>query len=217
MTNTSPPGTERPRYFHGQLLTAKDFADEQDYFREKQRRHNRLLHGWGVVCGLSVTPAAEGCAVVVSPGYALDPCGDEILVEEAELLRLPREWREDGDLGHAVTDDAVCPDGAWTVAIRYVEIPIYFVPAIGGSDDSDSLQASRIRESYELCALTSPPAGHERDRRRRRSGDLDACPSYPPDPEARWVVLAEVRLQGGRVTVPEKQRKPAQIGIRVHA
>ena len=200
MMNMNSPGAERPRYFHGQLLTAQDFADEQDYFREKLRRHNRLLHGWGVVCGLSVTPAAGRCAVVVSPGYALDPCGDEILLEEEALLRLPRGWRDD-DLGHEVADESACPDGVWTVAIRYVEIPAYFVPAIGGSGDSDSLQASRIRESYDLCALATQPGGYKRDRKRRRDGDIDACPPCPPDPEERWVVLAEARVQGGRVTV----------------
>ena len=31
---------------------------EQDYYREKMRRHNRYLHGWGVVCGCSVEAVA---------------------------------------------------------------------------------------------------------------------------------------------------------------
>jgi hypothetical protein len=208
MTNTNPPGIERPRYFHGQFLTAQDFADEQDYFLEKLRRHNRLLHGWGVVCGLRVAPTAKSCAVVVSPGYALDPCGDEVLVEEEILLRLsPPEGPEQGDGPEAAeTDAASCPDGAWTVAIRYVEIPVRFVPGMGGSGDSDSLQASRIRESYELCALaTLPalPAGSESGSNRGRSGVSGVCPPCPPDPEARWVVLAEVRVQGGRVSVDD--------------
>lgn len=48
-------GLTRPRYFNGQLLTADDLQAEQNYFREKLRRHNRCLHGWGVVRGLEVT------------------------------------------------------------------------------------------------------------------------------------------------------------------
>jgi len=200
MTNTNPPGTERPRYFHGQLLTAQDFADEQDYFREKLRRHNRLLHGWGVVCGLRVTPATKRCAVVVSPGYALDPCGDEILVEQEVLLRLPHRGREKGgdDFSAAGVEDPACPDGAWTVAVRYAEILAQLVPVIG---EDDSPQPSRIRETFELRALPALSADHERDRKRRRSGDLDTCLPCPPDPEERWVVLAEVRVQSGRVMV----------------
>jgi hypothetical protein len=207
MMNTNPPGIERPRYFHGQLLTAQDFIDEQDYFREKLRRHNRLLHGWGVVCGLRVTPAEQGCEVIVAPGYALDPCGDEVLVEEEILLRLSRPEGVEGDGPEAAESDAAsCPDGAWTVAIRYVEIPARFVPVMGGSPDTDALQASRTRESYELCAfatLPALPAGYDPGSKRWHSGASGVCPSCPPDPEARWVVLAEVKVQGGRVTVKD--------------
>ena len=45
---------ERNRYFAGQLLDETDLTEEQLYFREKNRRHNRLLHGWGIVSGLGV-------------------------------------------------------------------------------------------------------------------------------------------------------------------
>ena len=37
---------ERMRYFPRQLLTADDMRTEQEYFREKMRRHNRYLVGW---------------------------------------------------------------------------------------------------------------------------------------------------------------------------
>jgi hypothetical protein len=43
---------ERVKYFSRQLLTADDMTADQDYFRNKMRRHNRYLHGWGVVCGM---------------------------------------------------------------------------------------------------------------------------------------------------------------------
>ena len=81
-------GLERLRYFPRQLLTADDMRAEQEYFREKQRRHNRLLHGWGVVCGLEVVLDAETgpLAVCVCPGYALGPFGDEIYVPEPKRL-----------------------------------------------------------------------------------------------------------------------------------
>jgi hypothetical protein len=194
MTNTNSPGTERPRYFRGQILTEQDFASEQDYFREKLRRHNRLLHGSGVVCGLRVASAEEDCAVTISPGYALDPCGDEILLEEETLLRLPRSGQS------APQVDAPCPDGTWYVAVRYAEIPAQFVPAIGGTGETDSVQPSRIRESAEVQALLALPAGYEARSGRRRAA-AGACPPCPPDPEGRWVALAEVRVQWGQVRV----------------
>lgn len=202
MTNTNSTGIERPRYFQGQLLTEKDFSDEQDYFREKLRRHNRLLHGWGVVCGLHVTPAAAGCAVVVSPGYALDPCGDEILLEQEALLGLPGEGGEDGDLlSRPGEKGAACPDGAWVVAIRHVEISVQMVPALGGSGETGTVQPSRIRETCELRVFPAPPSGDGPGRDHRRTDAPDACPPCPPDPNERWVVLAEVTVRAGRLEV----------------
>ena len=50
------PEFRRLNYFYGQLLGAHDFQIEQNFFREKMKLHNRCLHGYGVVCGLRVTP-----------------------------------------------------------------------------------------------------------------------------------------------------------------
>ncbi|MDW6066217.1 hypothetical protein SAZ11_61150 [Streptomyces sp. FXJ1.4098] len=51
------PPLRRLRYFHGQMLGARDFQREQDYHREKLRLRMRCLLGYGVVCGLHVEPA----------------------------------------------------------------------------------------------------------------------------------------------------------------
>jgi hypothetical protein len=53
------PEFRRLNYTYGQLLGVADFRTEQSYFREKQRLHNRCLHGYGVVCGLLVHPADD--------------------------------------------------------------------------------------------------------------------------------------------------------------
>jgi hypothetical protein len=205
VTDTNSPGIERPSYFHGQMLTARDFADEQDYFRQKLRRHNRLLHGWGVVCGLRVTPAKDGCAVMVSPGYALDPCGDEILVEEEAPLSLPSQGCETADeVSRRRTETAICPDGVWYVAVRHAEVPTQVVPVLGESGETDGMEPSRVRETYELRVLATSPAlppGLVAGRLGRRGEPAIDCPSCPPDPEERWVVLAEVRVREGRITV----------------
>ena len=66
-------GFERPRYFSGKLLTAVDFAAEQDYHRRKYSEHTRLLHGHGTVCGLEVRPTSPPSGQVkVEAGVALD-------------------------------------------------------------------------------------------------------------------------------------------------
>src|SRR6478752_10295708 len=70
----------RPRFFAGQLLTDEDLNLLDHYIVEKNKLHNRYLHGWGVVCGLEVfCQPCEG-QVTVTAGYALSPCGDDIIL-----------------------------------------------------------------------------------------------------------------------------------------
>src|SRR5262249_58530989 len=65
------PEFERLNYFYGQVLGHHELAKEQAFFREKMRLHNRCLHGWGILCGLGVTPVPppEPCPP--------DPCKPE--------------------------------------------------------------------------------------------------------------------------------------------
>jgi len=71
---------QRINFFTGRLLTAQDLMAEQDYHREKQRRHNLHCHGYGVVDGLKVSIEREASKsrVVVGPGVAITPTGDEV-------------------------------------------------------------------------------------------------------------------------------------------
>jgi hypothetical protein len=71
---------DRTRFFSGQLLTEADLNNEQSYWLAKGRLHNRLLHGWGVVCGMQVVCSECDGWVTVKPGYAIDPCGNDIIV-----------------------------------------------------------------------------------------------------------------------------------------
>lgn len=96
--------TERNRYFTGKYMTARDFAGEQHYFLSRQRLHNRLLHGWGIVCGLRVLhhprEDQEECGerwVVVKAGVAIDCCGREIFVPEDIALKVPIEELPEGE------------------------------------------------------------------------------------------------------------------------
>src|SRR5215212_1911114 len=71
----------RPRFFAGQLLTEEDLNRLDHYIVAKQKLHNRYLHGWGVVCGLDVV--CDDCnsgSVIVQSGYALAPCGEDVIV-----------------------------------------------------------------------------------------------------------------------------------------
>ncbi len=86
-------GAERNRYFTGKYMAARDFAVEQDYFLTHHRLHNRVLHGWGVVCGLRVVehpdPECRKRWVVVKAGIAVDCCGREVVLLKDKGIELP--------------------------------------------------------------------------------------------------------------------------------
>jgi hypothetical protein len=124
----------RPRFFTGQLLSEADLELEQDYHREKLRRHNRALHGVGIVCGLGVsveaTTDAPNGRLKVESGYAIDPCGNELALGRGAVLALP----QDGD--------------RLFVLVRHWDRPCTPVP----SPDGESIP-SRIEEVCVVALL----------------------------------------------------------------
>lgn len=85
----------RPQFFAGQLLTEDDLQSLVDYVVAKNRLHNRNLFGDGVVCGLTVTcPPCESGHVLVNPGYALDCCGNDIVLPCSKDLDINHMVRE---------------------------------------------------------------------------------------------------------------------------
>jgi hypothetical protein len=70
----------RPRFFAGQILTEADLNRLEQYVVNKNKLYNRYLHGWGVVCGMEVLTHPCGDRVTVRSGYALSPCGDDIIL-----------------------------------------------------------------------------------------------------------------------------------------
>lgn len=130
-TSTCGPLQLRPlrrlNFFTGQLFSAGDLQAEQDYHREKLRRHALALHGSGIVRGLEVRTEDDACApstqVHVGPGIAVDPLGELLVLPIGVQRALPpaaeeplyltlRLWEQPGD-------PTPGPDGA--VAYAHVE------------------------------------------------------------------------------------------------
>ncbi|MBZ0120842.1 MAG: hypothetical protein K8H88_27860 [Sandaracinaceae bacterium] len=119
---------ERPRFFGGQLLTQNELNGLLDYIRAKNRLHNRLLHGWGTVCGLEVSCHACPGWVTIHPGYAIDPCGNDLVVCEPHDVNLveaikaciDRERRRD-ECGRPKKRKDPDEEEVWCVALRYDE------------------------------------------------------------------------------------------------
>jgi hypothetical protein len=180
----------RPCYAAGEVLAARDLETEQRYRLQRIRRHNRYLHGWGVVCGLWVVPASDPrrpWAVQVCPGYAIDCCGDEILILESALVdvrdylwRAPRRRRA----------------AKAYIGIRTVEDPMRPVPTTppGCGCDETIYRPARVRDGFRVDALWTLP-----ETPKERAVDLCAggpvpCPECP---ESRYVILACVSVPDG--------------------
>lgn len=80
----------RPQFFCGQLLTDTDLTALLTWAQGKFRLA-RQRHGWGVVCGLDVRcDPKHPASVLVGPGYAVDCCGNDIVVCETRTFDLSR-------------------------------------------------------------------------------------------------------------------------------
>jgi len=202
---------ERPRYYPRQLITPEILTLGDDYLRHKQRLHNRLLHGWGVVCGLVVAPAPtadlqgyEPWKVVVRAGYALGPFGDGILVERDSVVDLRTTVAGCGDPCGKPAADPWCgdvyverQDGIYYIAIKYAEKmvrPERVQPAGCGCEDT-RCESSRWKDCYEIGVLCDCPHGDEEppapDLNALIKGAMADCPECPTDP---WVGLASVEV-----------------------
>ena len=82
----------RNRYFYGKLLDVYHFELETNYHNAKRWLINRLVLGYGVVCGLDVTRGAEPYTVKIMPGMAIDKWGREIIITEPVEQKIPEEF-----------------------------------------------------------------------------------------------------------------------------
>ncbi len=122
----------RPRFFAGQLLTDEDLRRLDHYVVAKDRLHNRYLHGPGSVCGLEVVCNACDDTVTVRPGYAIGPCGEDIVVcrdtavDVVDLIQGYRRQRaavECEPFGAGPAQDCEAARQRWILAICYDERP----------------------------------------------------------------------------------------------
>lgn len=219
---------ERVRYFPRQLITADDMRQEQDFFREKMRRHNRFLHGWGVVCGCEVEVAKDNqevvednpspWSVIVHGGYVITPRGDEILIPE-RIANKPLTFDLAGDWRHPYNpcpEPSPCSPARGTssekentvyLAVCYTECnvrPSRIHPAGCGCDEA-ACEYSRIRESFELVRLEELPKSHQQpmyrewqDWFRANLGKPKPLPSCLDYLGDDCVVLASIKLPNNR-------------------
>jgi hypothetical protein len=145
---------DRIRYFTGRHMTARDFRDEQSYHRSFRHLHNRILHGWGIACGLDVRcHSRDECStkrVVVGCGLAIDCCGREIVVPH-DTVSAPMPWDERPTTtsgGQEISD----PDAVLLLCLEYCETKTEKVPVLYNPEAccTTQLEPGRVREGYCL-------------------------------------------------------------------
>jgi hypothetical protein len=176
-----------------------------------------MLHGWGVVCGARVCPKRreDGTGyvpwtVVVERGYAIGPCGDEIILDCRRTvdLRTPGVSRVTGD-------PCVEPVDPWCsdvyeerdendplyVAVRYKETrsrPVRVQPVGCGCDDS-RCEYSRWCDSYEIGVLTECPTPRIETHDPNGNGNGRPIPACAEPATSPWLGLAEVAVSSDGV------------------
>jgi hypothetical protein len=178
MTSRSDLNTpRRNHYFYGKLLDAYHFELETDYFNAKRWLINRLVLGYGVVCGLGVEPGAAPNSVVLAPGVAIDKWGREIVVPNAtdpyvipdDVIERAREIARGSakpvtpagpgpGTGPAPARGAPAPATGYTaptyldvqVLLCYHECPADPVPVLAGDCPSGPCAPGSIREQFRV-------------------------------------------------------------------
>jgi hypothetical protein len=140
------PHFERNNYFYGKQFTVRDLLQEQSYFNEKRQLVNRMVLGWGVVCGLDVSWDQEKRKFIVETGMALDCCGHEIIVCERRQVPL-----EDDEEQSGYAKEKPQREGKFVLCLEYDECqtePVELPSA--GCDDEERTEFNRVRDGYKL-------------------------------------------------------------------
>jgi hypothetical protein len=167
-------GPTRTRFFDGMFLTQADLENEQRFWRLKRRLTNRAL-GQGVVWGLRLGYDHQRGTFTLSPGYAIDCCGNDLIVEraveigEAELwphTYVPRnDDRKDVKLERAVREDPGFVFEAEGKKRRQICIALQYTECADEprsvhrdacAGPTGACEPSRVRETVRIVAVPPP-------------------------------------------------------------
>lgn len=163
-------------------MTAEDLKLEQEYLREKQKRHNRYLHGFGVVFGLEVSVTGDqGGNVHVTPGLAFDCEGNEVVVGEPLTRSLP--WPE--EVGSTIF-----------LSVVYLEKETDVAPE--QESGFSEIQYLRIEERFTAVFEKE----NSNQRHRHLKGRWQTCGTPHP------LTIAKLRHAAGRWRIDRRHHRP---------
>jgi hypothetical protein len=145
--------TKRVRYSLGMIVGDDELRQDQRYLTARDDRHQRALHGWGVVSGLELVLEDAG-HLEVHPGAAIDGVGRWICIDVTQCADL-LPWLAEQEGLPAMP--ATVP--VW-VSLCYDECATDLIPVPSGPCRTldDSVQPSRVKDSFRLgLSLEKPP------------------------------------------------------------
>ena len=164
---------KRVRHFAGLVLGPEEFQQDQLYFMERDRLHQRALHGYGTALGLGVRVrdnASGRPEVLVDPGLAVTPRGESVCVARAQCADLDGWLSIHGaELPGAVGSppgspplgSPGSPPSAVTLWVLLCarECSTDMVPVLGDPcrTAADATAPSRIADDFELKLALLPP------------------------------------------------------------
>jgi hypothetical protein len=146
---------ERPRWFDGRFLAARDLIREQQYFLTREADLGQAA-GSGVAVGLTLREGAAPQSLVIAPGHGVTPAGELVLLQAEVTVRLadiPRaeQLTAKFGLGRLPQPPLRSRNGLFVLALRPVEFtanPIGAYPtSITGQrtvEDGDVIEATAI-------------------------------------------------------------------------
>ncbi len=146
---------ERPRWFDGRFLAARDLIREQQYFLTREADLGRAA-GSGVAAGLGVSEGPGVQSLRIEAGHGITPSGELVLLERSLTLSLgdiPRLEQLSGKfgLGRLPAAPPRSQSGLFALALRPVEFtanPIGAYPtSITGHrtvEDGDIIEATAV-------------------------------------------------------------------------
>jgi hypothetical protein len=214
----------RNNYFYGQLLGVENFELETGYGIGHRRLLNRLVLGYGVVCGLGVDVLSGGRRVTIDEGLAIDRLGREIVVpRKTDPITIPEETIQSAlDRAEECKEDACIQ-----VVICYHECLDDPEAALAGDCQTvDPCAPSRIRERYRVafrdrCERRDDDCRSPRELGGRRRIDYDRlawwvtygrdCSPTVRDP---YIPLANIAVEDPEDDAARCDRESVDIGVR---
>jgi len=202
---------ERIQFFNGQRLFASDLQSLEAFNREMRWLHNQSLHQPGVGSGYAVTGNKGDRQVTVTPGYALNSLGQEIILTQTHIEPIPPvadngagasvlydltiSYPDDTALKPSQTREGIC---LRTGVVRLEEEPVFCWVQLGddGAQPIDTQLKDRIQTGLFIvlarievfnCQLKQPVSVTQRRNARPAKQPYIACGRFTPS-AAQWRV-----------------------------